>query len=176
MNGPTHTAANVALLALDVDGVLTDGSILIDDLGHETKRFNVRDGFGMKLWQRMGFGLAIITGRTGRVVQHRMAELGVEHVFQGASDKPAALEQVLRRTGITADRVAYLGDDWPDLAVLRRVGYPMAVGDAVPEVRRAAAFVTERPGGRGAVREAVEHLLESKGLLERALRLYDSPL
>lgn len=172
----TRCAQHVELLALDVDGVLTDGSILIDDLGHETKRFNVRDGFGMKLWQRMGFGLAVITGRTGRVVQHRMAELGVEHVFQGAGDKPAALLQVIERTGVAAERIAYIGDDWPDLAVLRRVGYPMAVGDAAAEVRRAAAYVTERPGGRGAVREAVEHLLESKGLLERALRLYDSPL
>lgn len=166
----------IELLALDVDGVLTDGSILIDDLGHETKRFNVRDGFAMKLWQRMGFGLAVITGRSGDVVKHRMAELGVGHVYQGASDKAAVLERLSAESGVGPERIAYMGDDWPDLPVLRRVGYPMAVADASPEVLRVAAFVSTRPGGRGAVREAVEHLLAGKGLMEQALGLYDSPL
>lgn len=168
-----HSASDVSLLALDADGVLTDGSIFLDDDGREIKRFNVRDGFGIKLWQRMGFAAAIITSRSGRALQHRARELGINLVSQGEADKSAALTQLMDRTGLPAGHIAYLADDWPDLGVLRRVGYPMAVADAEPAVRRAASFVTSRPGGRGAVREAVEHLLTAKGLLDRALRLYD---
>ena len=170
----THSASSITLLALDVDGVLTDGSILLDDDGREIKRFNVRDGFGIKLWQKMGFTVAIITARSGRALQHRARELGIEHVAQGANDKASALAQLVERAKTPPEHIAYLADDWPDLAVLRRVGYPMAVADADPVVRAAAAYITTRPGGRGAVREAIEHLLTAKGLLDRALRLYDA--
>lgn len=168
-------AAAVELLILDVDGVLTDGSIFIDEDGRELKRFNVRDGFAVKLWQRLGFKVAVISGRDCAAVQHRLEQLGVTLIIQGSQDKAIALADLARVTGVEPDRMAALGDDWPDLALLRRVGYPMAVADAEPVIRAAAAFTCTRPGGRGAVREAVEHLLAAKGLLERARALYDPP-
>lgn len=158
--------SEVALLVLDVDGVLTDGSVLLDDDGRETKRFNIRDGFGLRMWQAQGFRAAVVTGRIGRAVQHRMNELGIGEVVQGSKDKAAALAGLVQRTGIPPSRMAYLGDDWPDLPIMRLVGYPMAVADAEDAVRGAALFVTGRQGGRGAVREAVEHLLAAKGLLD----------
>ena len=179
MAGPAKRAyseaSRVALLALDVDGVLTDGSVLIDDHGCETKRFNIRDGLGMRVWAKLGYKLAVITGRSGGAVQHRLAELGVGEVVQGCRDKAEALARLSERTGVPAEGIAFLGDDWPDLGIMARVGYPMAVADAEEHVRAAAAYVTSRAGGRGAVREAVEHLLAAKGLLDRAVDLYRSP-
>jgi len=171
--GSLRTPAAVELIVFDVDGVLTDGSVYLDDNGVETKRFNIRDGFGIKLWQQLGFSTAIITGRSGRVVGHRAKELGIAHVIQGAGDKAAALESLVAKTGIGADGMAYLGDDWPDLPALGRVGFPMAVADADPRVLAVAAFVTTRPGGHGAAREAIDHIVRAKGLLDRALKLYD---
>jgi 3-deoxy-D-manno-octulosonate 8-phosphate phosphatase (KDO 8-P phosphatase) len=165
-------AAHAQLLLLDVDGVLTDGSIFLDDLGHETKRFHVRDGLGIKLWQRLGFQVGLITGRSGQVVQHRMKELGITLAIQGSSDKAASLDQLLALTGHAPEQVAYLGDDWPDLPVLRRVGYPMAVADADTHVKAVAHYITKAPGGRGAVREVIEHLLSAKNMLNQALDLY----
>lgn len=164
--------AEISILALDVDGVLTDGSILLDDRGTETKRFNVRDGFGLRLWARLGFRSAVITGRSGLAVEHRAIELGLSDIVQGCQNKAEALDALSARTGVPPARIAFLGDDWPDLPILRRVGYPMAVADADDEVRRIAAFVTSRPGGRGAVREAVMHLVGCKGLTEKALSFY----
>jgi 3-deoxy-D-manno-octulosonate 8-phosphate phosphatase (KDO 8-P phosphatase) len=166
-------AAKVELLILDVDGVLTDGSIFLDDLGHETKRFNVRDGFGIKLWQRMGFQTAIITGRSGRALQHRMAELKVQHTIQGSADKGKALVELAAKVSVPLEKIACLADDWPELPMMKVVGYPMCVADADARVKKAAAFVTKAAGGHGAAREAVEHLLSCKGLMEQALKLYD---
>ncbi|MEX2219669.1 MAG: HAD hydrolase family protein [Phycisphaerales bacterium] len=168
-----HDAAKIELLALDVDGVMTDGSIMLDDQGVEIKRFNSRDGFGIILWQRMGFRTAIITGRVGEVVKARARELKIAHVIQGTADKSASLDDLCRAAEVAPERVAYIGDDWPDLPVLRRVGFPVAVADALPAVRAAAAMVTKAPGGHGAVREVVDHLLEARGLMARALALYD---
>jgi 3-deoxy-D-manno-octulosonate 8-phosphate phosphatase (KDO 8-P phosphatase) len=165
--------AAVQLLALDVDGVLTDGSIYLDDEGNETKRFNIRDGFGVRLWQRLGFQVAVVTGRPGKALRHRAAELGIRQVVQGCSDKAAALRGILTEAGLSLAQAAFLGDDWPDLCVMREVGYPMAVADADPLVRAAAAFTTAARGGQGAVREAVEHLIAAKGLMPRARALYD---
>lgn len=166
-------AAKVEMLILDVDGVLTDGSIYIDDLGHETKRFNVRDGFGIKLWQKLGFPVAIVTGRTGRAVTHRMAELGIQQVVQGSKEKGEAVAELAERNTIPLENMACLGDDWPDLAMMRKVGYPMCVGDADPVVKEAAAWAAKLAGGQGAAREAIEHLISAKGLMEKALRFYD---
>ncbi|MBX3359317.1 MAG: HAD hydrolase family protein [Phycisphaeraceae bacterium] len=166
--------AHVRLLALDVDGVLTDGSILLDDDGREIKRFNIRDGLGLRVWTRLGFGAAVVTGRCGRSVQHRMAELGVGEVIQGSKDKAESLALLETRTNIPREHMAFLGDDWPDLAIMSRVGYPMAVGDADRRIIEKAAFVTRSLGGRGAVREAVEHLLAAKGMMDRAVGLYDA--
>lgn len=164
--------AGITLLGLDVDGVLTDGSILLDDHAVETKRFNVRDGFGLRLWARLGFRAAIVTGRSGDALLHRAKELGLTDVIQGSTNKGESLRLLVERTGIPAAQIAFLGDDWPDLPILRRVGYPMAVADADDEVKRVAAYLTPRPGGRGAVRDAVMHLIGSKGLMEKALSFY----
>lgn len=172
-----HTNArpqDVRLLGLDVDGVMTDGSILLDADGRELKRFNSTDGVGIRAWLRLGFGVAIITGRSGAAVRQRAADLGIPHVILGSRDKGTALDELARVSGTPTSAMAFLADDWPDLPVLRRVGYPMAVANAAPQVRRASAFVTTSPGGHGAVREAIEHLLMAKGLLDEAVRLYDA--
>jgi 3-deoxy-D-manno-octulosonate 8-phosphate phosphatase (KDO 8-P phosphatase) len=166
-------AANVQLLCLDVDGVMTDGSIAIDDNGVETKRFHVRDGTGIRIWLKLGFKIALITGRRGTAVQHRARELGIEHVIQGSSNKAADLRELLRTLNLTPQQVAMLGDDLPDLSLMKMAGYPMAVADASPEIREAARFVTQRAGGHAAVREAIEHLLRAKECWDEARRLFE---
>ena len=166
-------ARQIELLVLDVDGVLTDGLIHIDDTGVETKTFHTRDGLGLALWMRLGGDVAIITGRSGMSVRHRATELGIRHVLQGVSDKAPALGKLLRELGLHASQAAAIGDDLADLPMLRLAGYPMAVADAAPEVRDSASFVTVRPGGRGAVREAIEHLLKAADRWEEALAFFD---
>jgi 3-deoxy-D-manno-octulosonate 8-phosphate phosphatase (KDO 8-P phosphatase) len=165
-------ASRIQLLCLDVDGVLTDGGIHIDDRGNETKRFHVRDGAGLRMWMRMGLHVALITGRRGMAVRHRAEELGIRHVIQGSTDKLANFRALLGQLELKASEAAMLGDDLPDLPILRLAGYPMAVADADPEVRALARFVTVRPGGHGAVREAIEHLLQERDLLEEARKTF----
>lgn len=166
-------AATVRLLALDVDGVMTDGSIVYDDAGREIKSFHVRDGFGIKLWQAMGFSCAIITGRGGAAVERRAAELGIRWVRQGSGDKGRDLREIAAEAGVAMGETAFLGDDWPDLPALRACAYPICPADAHPAVRAVCAYRTPGIGGRGVVREAVEHLLEARGLLDEALARYD---
>lgn len=158
----------ILLLVLDVDGVLTDGSIWLGQDGYEMKRFHVRDGLGIKTWMKLGYHVAVISGRQSAAVQRRMDELGVTLVYQGAKNKQQALSEVMDRTGLSLAQIAHIGDDWPDVPVMRRVGYPIAVADADRVVRKAAAFVTKLPGGMGAVREAIDHLLVAKGTTEAA--------
>lgn len=165
---------DISLLALDVDGVMTDGGIYVDDSGRELKRYDVTDGVGIRVWAKLGFEIAIITGRGGDNVRNRAAYLNIHHVALDVRDKAAAVSKLSRDTGIANERMAFLADDWPDLAALRAVGYPMAVANAHPLVKKLARFVTARAGGQGAVREAVEHLLAAKGLLDQAARLYDA--
>jgi 3-deoxy-D-manno-octulosonate 8-phosphate phosphatase (KDO 8-P phosphatase) len=165
-------ARGVRLLALDVDGVLTDGSINLDDHGVETKRFNVRDGQGIAAWLRLGLEVAVITRRAGRCIEHRCRELGIQRLVQASKDKSAALDQILSETGIAEAEVCYVGDDWPDLPVLRRVGLPVCPPAADGFVRRHCALVTATNGGEGAVREVVEHILRAKGRLDEAVGLY----
>jgi 3-deoxy-D-manno-octulosonate 8-phosphate phosphatase (KDO 8-P phosphatase) len=159
----SERAEAIELLLLDVDGVLTDGSILYADDGTELKRFHVRDGSGLKLWRAAGKRAAIVSGRQSAAVERRAAELGISPVLQGRDDKLAALAQVLADTGVRPERVCAIGDDLPDLPVFRACGLAVAVADACPELRRAADYVTTAPGGRGAVREAVEWLLKLGG-------------
>ncbi len=166
-------AAKVRLLCLDVDGVMTDGSIHLDDDGIETNRFHVRDGTAIKIWRRLGYETAIITGRSGRVVEHRARELGITHIIQGADDKGAALRDISRATNIGFVETAVLADDLPDLPMLRLCGYPMAVADAAAEIRDLAIYTTHQPGGHAAVREAVEHLLHARGRWAEAVKLFD---
>ena len=165
-------AAKIELLLLDVDGVLTDGGILYTDDGAEIKRFHVRDGSGLKLWHLAGKRSAIVSGRKSRAVDRRAAELGIGPVLQGQSDKLPAFGVVLTETGLRAEQVCAIGDDLPDLPVLRRAGLAVAVADAAAEVRAAADYVTAVPGGSGAVRDAIEWLLQAQGAWEKLLGRY----
>jgi YrbI family 3-deoxy-D-manno-octulosonate 8-phosphate phosphatase len=169
---PTPDAARIQLLCLDVDGVLTDGSILLDDQGTETKRFFVRDGTAIRMWQRAGGDVAIITGRKGAAVQKRAAELGIVHLHDGVSRKGEVFDELLNTLHLDASQAAMVGDDLPDLPILTRCGYPVAVRDAAPEVIDVACHVTSLPGGRGAVREVVERLLRARGAWEASVNFY----
>lgn len=153
----------IRLLLLDVDGVLTDGRIIYDDRGIETKAFDVRDGHGLKLLQRTGIRVGIITGRQSEVVNVRARELGIDIVHQGARDKLVPFEEVLGGLRLAEEEVAYMGDDLPDLPVLRRAGWAVAPADAMEEVKPYVHYVTARPGGRGAVREVCDLLLRETG-------------
>jgi 3-deoxy-D-manno-octulosonate 8-phosphate phosphatase (KDO 8-P phosphatase) len=163
----------IRLLVMDVDGVLTDGSIVYDDEGRELKRFNVRDGLGINVWMRLGREAAVLSARRSEAVALRMAELGVTMVVQGSGDKGASIERLCAEAGVGLEETAFIGDDLPDLGAMRRVGYAIAPADAEARVREAASFVTRAGGGRGCVREAVMHLLEREGLLGQALSQYD---
>jgi 3-deoxy-D-manno-octulosonate 8-phosphate phosphatase (KDO 8-P phosphatase) len=157
-------ASKIELLLLDVDGVLTDGSIFYSSDRIEIKRFHVRDGSGLKFWHLAGKRSAIISGRSSAAVEHRAAELGISTVLQGHAEKYPAFEMLLNETGLNFERVCAVGDDLPDLPVLRKAGLAVAVADACPEVRAAANYVTSTPGGHGAVREAIEWLMKFQGL------------
>lgn len=163
----------IKMMLVDVDGVLTDGSIILDSQGQELKKFHVRDGSGIVAWQKLGLKFGIITGRASRVTTLRAAELGIEYVEQcGAMDKAQSLEKICAMANIAPSCVAFIGDDLADLPVLSRVGYPIAVADAAPEVRSVAKYVTPSPGGRGAVREAIEHILRATGRWGEVLESY----
>jgi YrbI family 3-deoxy-D-manno-octulosonate 8-phosphate phosphatase len=164
----------VELILSDVDGVLTDGGIWYDNQGIELKGFHIRDGLGIKLWQRAGFRFGLLTARTSHIVKLRASELNLELVRQGFEDKlPVALEMI-RACGLAPEQTCYIGDDLTDLSVIRRVGLGVAVADAATEVRSAAALVTELPGGRGAVRELIETILKAKSRWEDAVQRYVS--
>jgi 3-deoxy-D-manno-octulosonate 8-phosphate phosphatase (KDO 8-P phosphatase) len=163
---------NVKVLVLDVDGVLTDGRIILSDDGQETKCFNVRDGHGLKMIRRAGIEVMLLTGRKSLVVEHRARELGVERVYQGALDKLAVLEEILTSTGLSPGQVAYMGDDIVDLPVLRRAGFSVTVSDAHEDVLQAVDLVTRNAGGRGAVREVCEIILKAQGKWEGLMERY----
>ncbi len=167
-------AARIGLLLLDVDGVLTNGQIIYDGAGNELKMFDVRDGHGLKLLQRAGIRVGIITGRSSEVVARRAAELGIEIVYQGAADKLVPYREIVEQTGVPEAEIAYVGDDLVDLPVLRRVGFAATVADADAEVRRRVDYVAGLPGGRGAVREICELLLKAGGHWDRVTARYFS--
>ncbi len=162
----------ITCMVFDVDGVLTDGGISITDSGDEIKTFNSRDGHGMKLLMRAGIEVAILTGRTSRVVEHRARELGISHVIQGTKDKKAALLDLAERTGIEPANMAYMGDDVVDLPPMALCGLTFAPADAVDMVRARADVITTLPGGRGAAREAIEVLLMRLGLFDKVMERY----
>lgn len=170
-------AAGIALLVLDVDGVLTDGRLYLGDNGVEYKAFYSRDGHGVKLLLAAGVKVAVITGRRSQVVAQRMEALGVRHVHQGDDRKRPIFERVLRELDLDASRAAYVGDDLVDLPVMRACGLAVAVADADPRVLAQAHWRTNSPGGRGAVREVCELLLAARGALDAALApwLEDAP-
>jgi len=162
----------VKVLILDVDGVLTDGRIIISDDGQETKCFNVRDGHGLKLIQRAGIEVIFLTGRKSRVVEHRARELGIKKIYQGALDKLSVFKEILAADGLIPEQVAYAGDDIVDLPVLSRVGFSITVSDAHDEVLRAVDLVTKNPGGQGAIREVCEIILKTQGKWEELMGRY----
>ena len=162
MQADLERAARVRLLVLDVDGVLTDGRLYIGPSGEEFKAFHVRDGAGIVALRRAGVAVAIISGRSSAAVEYRAAELGIEHVHQGVADKGRALERLLAELGLDRSAAACVGDDTPDLPLLEAAGFAVAVADAHPAARAAAHWVTSLPGGRGAVREVCDLLLQAR--------------
>lgn len=167
--------ARVELLLLDVDGVLTDGRVMIDDRGVETKAFDVTDGHGLKLLRRGGIEAGFVTGRRSRVVEHRARELGIEEVHQGVRDKLAVVRRILERRRLAPEAVGFVGDDLVDLPVLIQVGLAVTVANASPMIKERVHWVTERPGGRGAVRQLCEAILRAKGRWDAVTQRYFSP-
>jgi len=153
----------IRLVVLDVDGVLTDGTILIDDAGRQIRGFHIQDGLGITMFQAVGRRVAILTSKRSEAVTARAKMLGIDLLEQGAEDKVPGLARLMAAAGVTAEQTAYVGDDLLDAAVMRQVGYPIAVANAVGPIKELAVFVTERSGGQGAVREAIEHLLRRDG-------------
>jgi YrbI family 3-deoxy-D-manno-octulosonate 8-phosphate phosphatase len=152
----------IELVLADVDWVLTDGRVVYNNQGIETKRFHIRDGLGIKLWHKAGYKFGLVTQRSSQIVKLRAAELNVTIVRQGTQDKLATLKEVLAELGLSAGQACYIGDDLPDLPVMRTVGLSVAVADACEEVRQAAHLVTSLGGGEGAVREALERILKAQ--------------
>ena len=162
-------AASVRLVALDVDGVLTDGRLYFGARGEALKAFDVRDGLGLRWLQDAGIEVAIITGRRSGIVAARARDLGIRRVLQGQRDKHASLQRVLRQTGLAPQDCAFMGDDFPDLAVLGAVGLATTVADAPEELRRSVHWVAPSPGGRGAVRDLAGLILRAQGRYEDLL-------
>ncbi len=165
-------AKAVRLMIFDVDGVMTDGSLHYSDSGEEIKVFNSRDGHGIKVLKASGVKLAIITGRTSRALENRANQFAIDYLYQGVADKLAVFQEILQDAGLTADDCGYMGDDVVDLPVMRRVAFAVAVPDAPELVRLNAHYVTGLPGGRGAVREVCDLIMQAQGTLEPVLAHY----
>jgi len=164
---------NIRLLLLDVDGVMTDGRIIYDGNGLETKFFNVKDGHGIKMLQRHGIEVGIITGRTSVVVDIRARELGIELVYQGALKKLERYNDVKLRTGLADNQIAYMGDDIIDVPVMRRAGFSAAPPDSLPEVLAVADYISSCGGGKGAVREVCDMILRARGVWNEVVKRYE---
>lgn len=164
--------AQIRLILTDVDGVLTDGGVIVDDTGTQTLQFNIRDGLGVKLWQRAGGLAGIVTGRQIEAVVRRASDLGIDLLRQGVADKLPVVEGIADELGLAAEQIAFLGDDLPDLSVIGYAGLGVAVADAAAEVRAAADYVTSVSGGRGALRELVELVLRNSNRWEGVLADY----
>jgi 3-deoxy-D-manno-octulosonate 8-phosphate phosphatase (KDO 8-P phosphatase) len=165
-------AALIELVIFDVDGVLTDGRLIYGDDGLEYKAFHSRDGHGMKMLKESGVQIGIITGRNSELVKHRMANLGIEHLYQGQQDKLPAFQQMAERLALKPEQIAYVGDDVVDLPVMLRVGLAVAVQDAHPLVLEHAHWRTQHPGGHGAAREVCEFIMDARGTLDKMLAVY----
>ncbi|MBN4053484.1 3-deoxy-manno-octulosonate-8-phosphatase KdsC [Haliea sp. AH-315-K21] len=162
-------AQNIKLLVLDVDGVLSDGKLYFSDKGDEFKAFSTLDGQGIKLLQNAGIEVALITGRTSSIVTQRAKELGIKTLVQGCEAKLTALDDILEKSNLRYHEVAYMGDDLPDLACIRRVGFGITVPNANPVILQHALCCTERPGGQGAVREICDLILQAQNKFDAAI-------
>ena len=163
---------NIKCLICDIDGVLTDGRLYIDNYGNELKAFNVQDGMGLVLLMAAGIEVAVITTAKNDVIEHRMHQLGIKHYFTGQVDKSFAFKELKSRLNLTNGQFAYIGDDLPDLAIIKQVGFGIAVRNAVRIVRENAVFITEKDGGCGAVSEICDLILHANNLQEIALQRY----
>ncbi len=160
------------MLILDVDGVLTDGTVVVDSRGNESKSFSIIDGHGIKMWKRTGLKIAFLSGRASASTKYQAKELSVDFCLNGRRDKLKGLEELIRMSKIPAEAIAYAGDDLPDLPVMRKVGFSAAVANAVDEVKQAADYVTKRKGGSGAAREVIEYILKKTGRWESLSKRY----
>lgn len=167
-----NKAAKIKLLVFDVDGVLTDGRLIVGDDGQEYKAFYSKDGLGMKMLQQTGVKIAVITARTSDVVIHRMQNLGIKHIYQGQLEKLPAFEKILIELDLTAEQAAYVGDDVIDLPVLQQAGLAITVADAHPLVKQHAHWQTPQCGGRGAARDVCELIMQAQGTLEAQFQKY----
>ena len=153
--------AAIKMMILDVDGVLTDGTIIINADGSESKRFNLLDGHGIRMWHRAGLQTAIISGRETEATTIRAEQMSITHIFQGCQKKLPAFEKLLAQSRLSTDEVAYIGDDVLDIPIMRRVGFAVAVANAVDEAKSCCHYVTSLAGGNGAVREVIEYILKN---------------
>ncbi|WP_321413396.1 HAD-IIIA family hydrolase [uncultured Desulfobacter sp.] len=165
----TAQLADIQLLLLDVDGVLTDGSITYTDTGEQIKTFNAKDGLGIRLLMDAGILVGIVTARVSGALRHRCENLGITLVFDGIRDKASALAAISETTQVSTAQIAFMGDDLIDLPAMTRAGFAFTVADAPVEVKDRAHLITELPGGKGAVRQACEAILKAKGLWENAI-------
>lgn len=162
----------IKLLALDVDGVLTDGTILMDSRGRESKSFSIIDGHGIKMWKRAGLAVAFLSGRISAPTARQAKELSVDFCLNGRKDKLKGLKELIKMSKIPAGQIAYVGDDLPDLPVFHCAGFSAATANAVDEVKRFADYVTKQKGGDGAVREIIEYILKRTGRWEGLVKRY----
>jgi len=169
---PENKLKKIKLLLLDVDGVLTDGSVIYNDSGEEIKVFNVKDGLGIRLLMDAGIKVGVITGRTSDALKHRCKNLGIDLFFEGVKDKGSLLNFIFTQTGVASDETAFIGDDLLDLSIMNMIGTPIAVSDAHDSVIKIASIVTSAKGGTGAVREISEAILRAKGMWENILKRY----
>lgn len=160
------------MLVLDVDGVLTDGKIILNADGSETKAFNSLDGHGIRMWKRAGLKVAFLSGRRSTPTKKRAQQLEIDYCLENCHNKTADLQKLLKNTKLSPKQIAYIGDDLPDLPVMRKVGLAVAVANAVEDVKKNADYVTGRPGGSGAVREVIEYIMKNTGQWDKAVERY----
>ena len=163
---------NIKILVLDVDGTLTDGKLYMDDKDNALKAFNVRDGFAIVNWLKLGGEVAIITGKSSNIVERRAKELGIKYVVQGSKNKTQDLKKILERLNLSFENVAYMGDDLNDIGLMKKILLPACAHDAVLEVREICRFISDKNGGEGAVRDLLEHIMKANGMWKKVLDRY----
>lgn len=168
-----HKIRSIRILILDVDGVMTDGRIIMDDKGCEVKNFNVKDGHGIKMLMRYGVDIILLTGRRSNVVEHRARDLGIVEVYQGIFNKVEIFNEILLKKALNSEQIAFIGDDIVDIPLLKRVGFSVAVADASEDVKRSVDYITSKKGGSGAVREICELILRCQDKWVDVVKRYD---
>ena len=163
---------NIKILVLDVDGTLTDGKLYMDDKDSALKAFNVRDGFAIVNWLKLGGDVAIITGKSSNIVERRAKELGIKYVVQGSKNKTQDLKKILERLNLSFENVAYMGDDLNDIGLMKKIALPACPHDAVLEVLEICKFISNKNGGEGAVRDLLEHIMKANGMWKKVLDRY----